>query len=182
MKKVTFLLVGILIFGVSNLVQAQENSHGLRIDIPTHAMVALAGAEDIVFETIEPTLAGGKVTFEQQGNTEIWLNYSSIVSASNKMNDISAQLSSDIEGITIRVEVGEDAEDSKKGKTGTGTMQTLSSGSGATVVTGIGSCFTGTGVEKGHSVKYFVSADENSYADITANDNDITVTYTITER
>lgn len=189
MKKLTFILAAIFIFGVSNLVEAQNStpgvdkksaSHGLNIGITSHAMIALAGTQqDIDFEAEAADDAGDKVSFTQTNGSSLWLNYSSIVSK-NSSNTISAEISEVPDGLSIEVLVSETAATSKKGHTGKGYTKTLTEG-GVVVVDGIKSCYTGAGENKGHSLVYSVSADDANYDKIEADDHTLTVTYTITE-
>ncbi|MDX8338294.1 hypothetical protein SLH46_03795 [Draconibacterium sp. IB214405] len=185
MKKVTFLLAAILIFGVATIAKAQESktvaSHGLNITIPTHAMIALAGSSstDLEFEAVAAEVAGDKVTFVQTSESALWLNYSSIVS-SGSSNTISAEISNLPDGLIIEVAVSAAAADGKNGMTGTGYTKALTSG-GVEVVSGIGTCYTGSGESLGHSLVYSISADEDNYQDLVAGDHNLTVTYTITD-
>ncbi|MDZ7846718.1 MAG: hypothetical protein U5L96_08080 [Owenweeksia sp.] len=72
---------------------------------------------------------------------------------------------------------------------GDGTMGTPNAGVNLTnspqpIVTGIGSCFTGDGVNNGHNLTYTLNLSSNSgaYATLDAdNSNTIQVTYTITD-
>lgn len=187
MKKVTFLIVTVLVFGVANIAKAdrpgdkKSASHGLNISIPTHAMIALAGPAnmDINFEAEAAEVAGGKVEFKQSNSTALWLNYSSIVH-SNKENSISAEVSELPEGLEIEVAVSASAASGKKGKTGTGSTQILGT-TGVKVVDGIKSCYTGSGENKGHSLVYSVRAVDGEYESIVAKNHNLTITYTITE-
>nr|WP_319511490.1 hypothetical protein [uncultured Draconibacterium sp.] len=188
MKKVTFLIVAVLVFGVANFAMADGHgdkksaSHGLNISIPTHAMIALAGPSnmDINFEAVAAEVAGGKVEFKQTNSTELWLNYSSIVNK-NKENSISAEVSDLPEGLEIEVAVSASAASGKKGHTGTGSTQKLGK-TGIEVVDGIESCYTGSGENKGHSLVYSVRAVDNDYEKIVAENHNLTITYTITEK
>ncbi|WP_319500700.1 hypothetical protein [uncultured Draconibacterium sp.] len=188
MKKVTFLLAALLVFGVANIAKAakpegdkKSAAHGLNINIPTHAMIALAGpsSTDIDFEAEAAEVAGDKVTFAQTNETALWLNYSSIV-RSGKSNSISAEISDVPDGLSIKVAVSSAAASGKKGETGEGSTKELTTG-GVEVVDGIGTCYTGSGENKGHSLVYTVSAKDESYEDLVADNHNLTVTYTITE-
>ena len=188
MKKVTFLIVTVLVFGVANLANAvvpvdkKKASHGLNIEIPTHAMIALAGpsSKEIDFEANAADVAGDKVSFSQKNETTLWLNYSSLVTEDNS-NTISAEITDVPDGLTIEVAVSNAASGNKKGHTGKGYKKALTT-DGVQVVDDIKTCYTGTGENNGHELVYSVSADESKYDEIVADSHHLTVTYTITEK
>ena len=158
----------------------KNDSHQISINIPKFSMLKIASSNDNVeFEGVVPENAGDKITFKQKSNSELFLNYSSIV-GNGKTNTISAKASGLPAGLTVKVKVDPEAQNSKKGKTGRGLSKTLDA-SGVDVVEGIGSCFTGFGQGKGHKIAYEVEANEKAYDEIVAQDANITVTYTITE-
>nr|WP_321354378.1 hypothetical protein [uncultured Draconibacterium sp.] len=184
MKKVTFLLAAILVFGVSNLAKAQDSdAHKLYIKIEKQAMIAIEGenSTDVRFESDAFDKAGEEITFKSVNNSnKLWLNYSSIVNKGGT-NTISAKVSSLPAGLKIQVAASESVSNSdKKGHTGTGHTVDLTTG-GVTIVDGIKSCYTGSGSKKGHELVYSVSTDENNYGLLEADNIDLTVTYTISE-
>ncbi len=158
-----------------------EVSHSLNINIPTHAMVNIAGnsGTTVDFSAVAPEFAGNSVSFTQTSESALYLNYSSIVSQ-GKTNTISAKISGLAEGLNINLNVSAEALNGAKGNTGSGQSQTLGT-EGKTVVRGIGSCFTGYGAGKGHKLEYSVEVKDADYSKIVAKENHITVTYTITE-
>ncbi len=159
----------------------KEDFHILNIGIPTHAMVSIAGSNGttVDFSAEAPEIAGNSVTFKQTSNSQLYLNYSSIVT-SGKTNTIAAKVSGLVDGLNINLNVGTNAIGEAKGATGTGQSQTLGT-QGKTVVSGIGSCYTGSGSGKGHKLEYSIEVNQADYSKIAAKNNDITVTYTITE-
>ncbi len=191
MKKVTFLLAAILFLGVSNIAKAvatgdkKTDSHNLYIRVDKQAMVSVVGSgtTDLRFESEAISKVGGEVTFKAtNGNNSLWLNYSSIVS-SQGTNSISASISSLPKGLKVQVVASAKSADGAKGQTGTGKTAYLKTGTGATIVDDIKSCYTGTGERFGHKLVYSVVADGEDYDKIVeaAGGQPFVVTYTITE-
>ncbi len=156
-----------------------EDSHLLNINIPTHAMVSIAGSNSttIDFSAVSPELAGNNVSFEQESEKKLYLNYSSIVSSGNT-NSIDAKVSNLPDGLKINLNISSSVNGGAKGQTGTGHSVSLDT-DGKTVVSEIGSCYTGNGVGKGHTLDYSVEVDESNYHLLVATEHHITVTYTI---
>jgi len=198
MKKLSLIFATVLFFAGATVTMAQDSetaNHQVSISIPTIALVDIEDAEGTEASTITfsidaadlVTEAGAKPDFSEISDNTLYLQYTSIVSSGNSVsNSISAELSSsDLpDGLSLQVAASASAAGGKVGTTGTGntTAQTLSS-SATDVVTGIGSCYTGTNGAKGHQLTYTLDVEETdaAYAALTAGSFDATVLYTITE-
>ena len=158
-----------------------SDSHSLNIGVVTHASVGIAGGNTTLdFDMVAPANPGEKIKVVQDGDSKLWLNYSSIVS-SGASNKITASLDQDIEGLKIKVNVAADAA-GKVGHAGTGlSTKTLSTGNGEDVVNDIKSCYTGKGEGKGHALVYSIEIDDSQYDKLVASSPVVEVTYTITE-
>ncbi len=184
-----FLLVAFL--ATSFAVNAQDDDddvHDVVISIPEVALVDLEAASgtSINLGPTAPTEAGLPLDFSAQTNSDIWLNYSSIMSTANDpTRDISALISSGTlpSGMSIDVTAAGDAGNGD-GTMGASAGAVTLSGVGQNVITGIGSSYTGDGVNNGHNLTYALALGlgAGAYALLDADDaTTIQITYTISD-
>ncbi|AHW61843.1 hypothetical protein SAMN05444285_10215 [Draconibacterium orientale] len=192
MKKVTFLLVAVLVFGVANIVKAQdtdEASHSFGVKINPTALVDIEGVTAFTLEPVVGTEAGAQpFSFEGVKNDAHWLNYTSVKDADNETRSITAELS--YEGTTLPAGMSivltpDAATSGGNGNKGTvnETAITLDQNAegGHTIVSGIGSCYTGNGTNAGVNLVYSLKLNENNFGTIEADTYTATVTYTISD-
>ena len=191
MKKLSLFIATVLFFAGATVINAQDNNdtneagHAVAITIPTVALVDVEdGTNEANSINLSPTItgldAGQEVEFSAATNSSFYLNYTSIV-ASEQTRDIRVQLSESTlpTGVTIVLSASESAIGGK-GTKGTGVSDiTLETASAKDIVTGIGSCYTGTGI-KGHQLTYKLAFNDDNYASLLAGSYGATVTYTIT--
>lgn len=146
-----FLILSFLQGGMLSAQKANEAQMPVQLSIPPSASFNLAG-EDIKLsfnpgkgteQIITPTTVG-----------KIWMNYSSIVSW-NSANTICVSLSSGNlpAEVRIKLKIGLDVG-AGSGKMGRPTGIVTLTNYPQAIITGIGSCFTGQGVNKGHPLTY----------------------------
>ncbi|MCV6630293.1 MAG: hypothetical protein OIF50_10625 [Flavobacteriaceae bacterium] len=181
------LLTLALLFSGLCLVSAQDDAddtHNVSITIPEVALVDVesASSTNISFDFVAPTEAGDPLTAPAD-NTSLTLNYSSIVSTADPTRTIKVSIDSEIDGVDITLAAAA-YSGSGEGATGTpaGAALVLST-SEATLISGIGSCYTGNGTANGHQLTYGleVVGATASYEDLTQGSNSVTVTYTISD-
>ncbi len=192
MKKL-FLVFGSIVFAsftainVNAQADGTSASHNVGISVGDVALIdiessATDGSPDITLDPQAPTEAGLGLDFSNATNSDLWLNYSSIVVSGNKRK-ISASLSADFPaGISLQVIAAAAVPSAGKGNLGQATLgsaTTLSTSSSVTVINNIGSCYTGDGAEAGSNLTYSVIVNDGSYASIVQDDYSVTVTYTI---
>lgn len=191
MKKVTFLLAAILILGVSNLAQAQvdtdEASHTVTVEIPEIAIVDIEGSSTAL--SLEPEFSGEAgdgldFTAASAQSQTLWLNYTSIVTASG--TDVERTISVEVTSGTIPS--GVDINLTAANPSGTGTVGSttgavvLSDQSAQTVIDGIGSCYTGDGTSVGSNLQYSLTESvTGDFSDMVEQSSSLTVTYTISD-
>ena len=195
MKKLSLTFASFLLFfGLSSSIHAADNStdsHTLGIGITSHAMLKIASTgsngTSISLTPNDPTVAGDGIDFADVNNSDLWLNYSTIMDHSGQTFSISAEITtSDIpSGISIFVNAANASGDSKRGTLGTGQgtkdLSGTSTGNGETVISGIGSCHTGVGGNKGSNLTYSASFDDatTNYAALVKGNYSATIKYTI---
>jgi hypothetical protein len=185
MKKLSVIIAGfILVFGMSKIAVAQNTAnHDVKIEVPTIALVGISGSAGTLI-TLSPDVsglqAGEAVDFGSATNSDLWLNYTSIIS--NKKRKIDAKIDDNLPaGVDILLNVG--GVTSGKGNRGTAQSGDISlSSSAKDVVKQIGSCYTEKGNQNGHNLTYKLKVKDNDYGTLLASDSyQVTVTYTISE-
>lgn len=155
----------------------------MNLSIPTVSLINFAVADNQVitysYSFLEPTNVEQVITPSTGDHT--WLNYSSIVNqgATNyiTVNISSGSLPADV---TLRVLISADAG-LGSGATGTPIGEIILSTYPQNIIVNIGSCYTGTGINKGHRLTYVWDNPESyNYNYNYENGEAIAVTYTIT--
>ncbi len=192
MKKLTFILAAFFVFGVSNLVKAQDNddtddAHTVTVNVPDFAILDIetVDAKDVTLSFSETGLeAGSKIDFTSVTNNDTWLNYSALTDKTDdawneRTVNVAWGTDDEIPGMSLYVKVGAIT-------TGTGNKGELEStdpvkisSTSTNVIKGIGSCYTETGSSKGHQLTYSLVVDD--YSLIEAGNHAVTVTYTISD-
>lgn len=145
----------LFVFGfLTCLLQAQSGNtakNQLVFRIPAISLVDFAGSDrKVKYESGK----GAEQIITPSTLNKTWLNYSSI-SEGNSSNVISANLSSgDLPpGVVIKLSVGVDVGEGA-GKMGKPSGTVILTPYPQDIVVGIGSCYTGRGVKKGHQLTY----------------------------
>ena len=195
LKKLLFAAVIVL---SANASFAQTDSkiatHLLNINIPQVALLDLeAPSTAITLAGTVPTEVGLPMTFEDATakNTSIWMNYSSIVKGVLLRNVTVSILTGSVPaGLKLTVLAGAASSD------GAGTKGTATSfitfinttpTTAQDIVTGIGSTYTGDGVNKGRNLTYQLGYATDVATDYAALRNvdlvgvPLTITYTLSE-
>lgn len=191
MKKLNLSLAVCLVTAAfSGSLRAQDtntDNHTITISIPEVALVDIepAATKNITLGFTAPTEAGNPVTANAANNT-LWLNYSSIKSVADPTRNVSVKVNALIPGIDIHVTAAA-ATGSGGGTLGTPAAQITLSAADQTIISGIGSAFTGNGANNGHNLTYALAAGSGPggvavYADLQATATTVaTVTYTISD-
>lgn len=152
----------------------------LKVSIPEVALVDIQGTTQLT--NVNSPNNGQTVSVEQVITPSIdnntWLNYSSIV-PEGVSNYISVSIISNLpSSISIHLSIGDDVNEGN-GATGIPSAEITLTDLPKNIITGIGSCYTGRGMNKGHQL-FFSLVDENpDIAQGGDHDYNISVTYTI---
>ena len=176
-----FLLV------IGNL-SAQENlgSHKINLQIPEVALINVFSNSAISLGNSTVIETGRPISIEDPNNS-VWINYSSVVgSQTQPSRDISIRISegSIPAGVKLYVKVAEDmgAGAGTMGKS-ISTAQELTENP-LTIITDIGSAYTGAGANKGNNVQYSLKLIDtpNAYADLDSDQsNTLVINYTLSD-
>ena len=201
MKNLSLLIIAtvFLTFGVSNVVKATVDvdgnsaTHDVGITIPQLALVDVEdanGDESNVSFTPDATdlvlEAGGALSFSSLSKT-MYLQYTSIIGTGEGVsNKVSAVMETGYDlpsGLSLKLTTAAAVTGgTKKGTTGTGQGEITLSTTSADIVTGIGTCYTGTEGAYGHELTYKLdfAGDDAAYNALKHKAYSATVTYTIT--
>jgi len=191
-KFVTNTLCLLLFICSAASLKAQDNAtdnHEVRISIPEVAILDIESTTSTSFTLApeKPTEAGLALDFSAAKNTDLWLNYSSIVGSttqSERTIDVKIQDGSAVpEGLLLKVSAGAD-EGNGDGVMGTPVGEITLSNTAQDFITGIGSCYTGSPANNGHQLTYVLELNSaaGSYGKIDFDEsNSLKIVYTITE-
>ncbi|MBK8500971.1 MAG: hypothetical protein IPL46_01535 [Saprospiraceae bacterium] len=185
------LLSAVFIFCTEQLFAQDDNDdvHNVIIQLPEVALLDLeaAAGTSISLAPKAPNEAGQALDFSGETNSDIWINYSSIVGSKKEPSrDIMVQITggSVPEGLLLTVSAGEDAG-MGDGRMGKPQAPVILNKISQKVITGVGSSYTGNGVAKGHQLTYSLALDEKegSYEKLDFdNSNTLAITYTLTDQ
>lgn len=188
MKNLVLTFVTVLVFSSSILTVVGQDtkkaaSHNISINIDDLALIGIQGTNgktDIELSPVAPSNAGESLDFNNITDNSLWLNYSSIVNGAAKTRSITANIEGALPGGTS-LTVAPKIATSGNGKRGTVVSSVNLTTKPATLVDGIGSCYTESGVSKGVNLAYTLEMDKAKYADLYNTSYDVKVVYTITD-
>ena len=166
MKKITILLAALATIFTTNIFAQSDNNtdeHGVAINIPEVALVDVEGSNRTITLAPEtPTEAGEFLDFSNATDNSLWLNYSSVVGAKTEASrKVSVAITNGSVPGGMELYVAAGSISSGKGQTGTATGRVKLSSTPSELVSGIGTCYTENGTEKGHQLTYSLGlADE----------------------
>lgn len=171
------LLIGI---GIKGYCQ----SHNITVSIPKVSLISIAGGDKdhADFFLLSPGEAGHTLNPDKNKISGWWLNYSSNSAKKHSGQKIVATLSQDIPpAYSLFIEVSAYSGQGK-GKFGVpGGKQHLSR-QPVEIISNIGNCYTGRGINNGHLLTYFLEVNEDYFDSIhSGKEENILVIYTISD-
>jgi hypothetical protein len=187
MKNKILALVACCVGMGSGVLYAQDtrtDNHTVTVTVPEVALLDLEGTpKNFTLLFVAPTEAGEPVT-APANNTTLWLNYSSIVAAAGETSrTVSVQITTGTVPSGATLTVTPQAPTGGAGTLGTQSGALTLSGTAQNIVTAIGSCYTGTGVNFGHNLHYGLAVTSaGTYGDLKHDaSTTLTVTYTLSD-
>lgn len=181
----TGLALSFAFVAISANMKAQDaisDNHNITITIPSVAILDIepSASKNILMGFTAPTEAGLPITAAATNNT-LWLNYSSIKTATVTTRHISAKLDALIPGVDIKVTAA--AAVGGAGALGTPTSTLTLTATDQSLISLIGSAYTEDGSGKGHNLTYTITPGATAaYGDLTATTTAIAkVTYTFVD-
>jgi hypothetical protein len=178
-----------LTFGTFSAAAQDKNNdkHTIDIKIPEVAILDLetTGKSGVIaLEGTAPLEAGNALDFSKAINSELWINYSSIIGKKTEpTREVTVQITDGNvpSGLEISVEAAKDAGKGE-GTVGTPAGALTLSTSAQKIITGVGSVYTGNGANAGHNLTYKMKLATGKYGDIDFDQTgSITVTYTLSD-
>lgn len=187
-----YFLVGLMLtFGITHSIAQDDNDdvHNVVITLPEVALLDLeaAAGTSISLGPDAPNEAGQALDFSAETNSDIWINYSSIIGKKTEPSrNITVQITSGKvpAGLLLNVVANKDAG-MGDGTMGKPTSTVLLSKKAQDLIKGVGSAYTGNGVSKGHQLTYTLALDKEkgSYAKLDFDkSNTLGITYTLTDQ
>lgn len=191
LKKIFFAAVIVLSANASFAQDSNIATHTVAINIAEVALldleVAVGSSTAITLAGTAPTEAGLPMTFEDANNSDIWINYSSIVgSLTEPARNVSVQITDGAvpAGLKLTAVAAADA-DAGAGAMGVSSAVLTLSTDTQDIITGVGSAYTGDGAGSGHKLTYqlaYATDAATDYADLDFDNSDIlTITYTLSD-
>ncbi len=185
MKRTSVLFAFAIVFGISSLYaqDADFQTHNVSISIPNIAILDIETTDDqdVLFNLDASGLDAGSEFIIDEENSDLWINYTSILGASGNQRSITVQSSEvpSIDGLTLKV-IASSHSGTGGGSMGVPTTLVTPSVNPQNIITGIGSSFTGNGNSNGHQLTYHLDFT-GDFADLNADlaSAVITMTYTI---
>ena len=179
-KRLT-ILSALTILGFNAHAQdTRTDNHTITIIVPDIAILDLeTGASKNFSATFASTKEAGDKVVLPAANTDLWLNYSSIIPSSIDSRRVDVKASALVPGVDISVEAG--AASTGFGTKGSPMAALILTTSDQPIVNKIGSAYTVSGAKYGHLLTYSFATLDANYANLRAASTPITVTYTLVD-
>ncbi len=172
------ILFTLFILGISNWSFSQsQDVHDLYFTIPEIALLDIEpNTSDVILTFDVPIEAGDQL--EALSDDTKWINYTSTVTKSGPLKNITAQIiSTQIPGFNLGLFVY-NYSGSGEGVFGTPVGVIDLTTIAQTIISGIGGCYTNTGASSGHRLEYNASIDNYTVFELPATPN-IDILFTI---
>ena len=185
MKEVAVILFIFLFptFAFNGSSTGNNTDHKVSVTIPEVALLAIHSdfADGTEFYSTSTNSAGGSIQFNQPNKSGNWINYSSVINR-NQHRKITATITGEVPpGLILKLNVSE-CRGNSMGEVGQGHRSVKLSNNPTEIISGIGSGFTGNGVENGHHVQYEMEVNNKDfYTNSQKNKNSVYVVFTLTD-
>lgn len=177
-------IILILLLPLGGIAQSNEAKHKINLEIPEVALLGLVSenGNNIHLNAISPTEAGNSIQNSGSQDESIWINYSSIITDENHSRKIVAMVQGEIpKGVQIKVEASE-ATGIGKGEKGHPAGLITLTNEPSEIITGIGSCYTGKGINNGHYLTYKLEIKESEFSQLSNQIEPLNIVYTLTDQ
>ncbi|MBN1821849.1 MAG: hypothetical protein JXR31_14740 [Prolixibacteraceae bacterium] len=188
MKLRIIFIVVISLSLINNNSRAQNSnsaSNNFNIEIPEVALLSLKSVSQgaISISPGAPHEAGLSLDFSESTKSDIWINYSSILPGNINSRNLKARINGNIPGgLKLKLSASGDAGYGN-GHMGVPVGEIVLSNTQQTIISGIGSSYTGVGIQKGHLLTYSLEFDEIAeYSELQQNSYTLTVLFTLIDQ
>lgn len=181
--RITTFWVYLMLFSTNAFSQWEEGQINVFFSVPEIALVDIesTSSNNINFKVIPSNESGGTPEIRESNNESLWINYSSALRNLRSSRSIVAEISNGTipDGILIYLKASNYAG-TGKGHHGNPTDKINLTNQPKPIITEIGSCYTGDGINNGHLLSF--SIEVTDYSKMRATEElDFTVLYTITD-
>jgi len=172
-----FLLIGVCFASGDN------TEHKATVSIPNVALLSLQyeGNSNVGLVETSPSTAGSIVDFVGNTKTSVWVNYSSICRKDQKRKITATVVGEIPKGLIVKLRT-ESSVGGGKGELGESNGIVILSNTPSDVISGIGSCYTGKGINNGHLLSYEFEIDKDQFSQKTEKGiTSVSVLYTLTD-
>jgi hypothetical protein len=184
MAKIIPAISVILLMFITNKAfsQWEEGRINVIFSVPEIALIDIESHSSghIHFTVTSTGVSGETPRIEESSGEQLWINYSSALSQPNRSRTIIAEMLQTLpDGLSMFLEASA-YRGTGKGRQGTTSGKINLSRQPQPIISGMGNCYTGDGVNNGHSLAF--SIEITDYEKIKAmNESEFTVVYTITD-
>ncbi len=186
MKNSTVISIFVIAFMLTPALgfsQWQEGQVSANFSLPAIALVDIepGGDNSLYFALTPSSESGDPVIVESTSEKKLWLNYSSSLASSQSSRKIIAEISQGTspEGVSFYIEAS-GYNGIGRGQLGQTAGKVEITTQPAQIITNIGNCFTGDGINNGHLIKFSIGISDYSKIESSGELNFI-VLYTITD-
>jgi hypothetical protein len=163
--------------------QWEEGQISVHLSIPEIALVDIEpGANNSIDFSIIPSAESGNSSIAYESSNEsLWINYSSALANQQNTRKIVAEISQGVlpKGILLYLQASH-YSGSGEGKLGHSSGKIKLANQPKPIITNIGSCYTGDGINNGHLLTF--SIEIKNYSKVYATEeSDFNILYTITD-
>lgn len=182
-SKLALLFTFLLLFANIAFPQWEEGQINVRFSIPEIALIDIEPEmnNSINFAILPTNQPGASPEIQEPKNKSLWINYSSSLSDSRKNRSVFAEISDGYlpEGISLFLEASRYLGNGN-GKTGQPNGKIELTKQPRSIISGIGSCFSGNGINNGHSLTFSIEIAD--YSKVVSSDEAVlTIIYTISD-
>jgi hypothetical protein len=188
MKKNKFIAMAVTLSAIFTTAFGQDDTrtdnHTITVVIPNIAILDLEANNKDFTSTFAMPGAGSGEAGDKIGvpvnNTDLWLNYTSILPATGAASRrVDVKASALVPGVDIRVLAA--TATTGAGTLGTPTASFILTTADQPIVNTIGSAYTVSGISQGHQLTYSFEALEANFGNIRAASTPVLVTYTLVD-
>lgn len=182
--KYILLFLGAFVFVINNaFAQWEEGELNVSFSLPPVALVDIEpDANNSIHFTVLPAAeSGASPQIKRTTDQTLWLNYSSALVNPQNTRSILAEITGEglPEGVTLNVEALR-YDGTGNGQFGQPAGKVSLSSQPKAIITNVGNCFTGDGVNNGHQLTF--SIEVSDYSKITAaSESSFTILYTLSD-
>ncbi len=184
-KKIIVPFISMVLIFISNVAfsQWQEGQLNANISLPQIALVDIEpSVNNSIHFTITPaTESGDPAVAETTAGGNLWINYSSSLTSAQNSRSIIAEISQGTfpEGMILYIEAS-GYSGTGRGQFGQSAGKVEITNQPTQIITNIGNCFTGDGINNGHLITFSIAISD--YSKIVSSDElNFMVLYTITD-